>query len=804
MAKKNTDINSLSGDIAPKDFVKNKLSIEQIKKRFSKLLKNIASLSKKQKIVLCIVAVLIVSIGVLPWIFRGKKQQQENLVLQQEKPILQEEDIEITDELLQSLPKVATKLSKVDNQDLNSLIQKANLLYSHGDKVEALNVFDRIAIFSQSLANYNLGVMQAKQQDYQNALKSFEYSINAGEDISLSAFNAAMSAKYMGDEKLFSYYLTLANNQLPKESKRPFYSYLYTLVNFYNQNYFAALSSIKHPTSKLYIPQSSDIAAKTFLIFNDNENAIRALEMQEDSKKDYKNLGLLYARVGDFDKAKSYLSRYYRKHQEDFEALMAMQIVSLKTHQFYDAATYLDKIASNDALVQELNTIYPIKVVLQQKAFDVDLAQRDFLNDGLSPNYFFTDQILFYFAPFKVFDIQGALHVLRESGIFSAFNITAAEDRLFESQTIAQINQDIAQALIAIYRSDLRKALKILKQAAIKNPNHSILHYDLGLVYAQMQDIDNAYKHFVKSYYLDTKNLDAGLFAVLCAKYTDKDAERIKRDMTQDFEQVVGDGEKRNFFIAFLNYLNGGYSDGMQWVDVAKQKLPIYYALKAVLGMHAKNYQNAYDGFVELDTIYQDDLVAKTFRNIFYNTNTSVKQNALKLYNMIKQKKINLQTIYYGPALARNLYAYIGFVTGSLKLQEDALQERITASSEKPNGVLQALALINIYQHKFHEAYSIYDTLINELGENDTRTQFLAAVALIGTGDYDNAALLLQLSKMGAESSFETKYVLGLLYQQAGNFKAAASHYAMIAAKPFVSGFFDFEIDVQKILDMQK
>ncbi|RDU74515.1 hypothetical protein CQA57_00225 [Helicobacter anseris] len=807
MAKETQEISSFNGDNVSQQTSNKKISLQKLQEIFFLYLEKFKQLQKKQKIfILCgFGAFIVILLLVLVFVFSGKKQKVSHKVeIQQEKQTT-EEDIEITAEFLHSLPKVETSLSKIDDKNINALIQKANVLYDSGNKIEALNIFDKVATFSQALANYNLGVLQIKQKDYSNALKSFEKSLNSGENVSLSALNAAISARYMGDEKLYLHYLKLATNKLPEENQKPFYSYLYALVNFYNQNYFAALSSITNPITDSYIPMSAEIAAKTFLVFDDNKNAILALENQYDEKKDYKNLSLLYARIGEYDKAKSYLTRYLQNNQKDFEATMALQILYLKTYDFYQASNFLDQLSNDKAVMQKVNDIYPIKVVLQKRLFDVELAQRDFATNSLKGNHYIADRILFYFAPFKVFNVAETLDILRESGIFSNYNVTASEGKLVESKTIAQINKDIAQSLVAIYKNNLRQALKILKKAANSNPNHAILHYDLGLVYAQMDDLENAYKHFVKAYYLDSNNVESGLYAILASRFLDKDTQRMQKDITQDFDHIgANDPIKRKFLLSFFSYLNQSIADDMDWIEQARDKLPIYYALKGAFGIQTKNFSDTYQAFEKLDMLYHDDLIIKTIKNLAQGIDANFKQNALKLYNMIAKDPLNLERVYNGPALARQLYAYIGFITGSLKIQEDHLKEKLTASLQSPNGILQALALINLYQHKFDQAYAIYDTLINNLGESDTRTKFLSAVALIGTGNYDNAALLLQLSKMDAETNFETKFVLGMLYQQAGNFKAAASHYAMIAGKKFASSFFDFEIDTQKILDSKK
>lgn len=48
--------------------------------------------------------------------------------------------------------------SKIDD-----MIQKANLLYEKGNRLEALKIYENIATFNESLSNYNLGVSQMRR-----------------------------------------------------------------------------------------------------------------------------------------------------------------------------------------------------------------------------------------------------------------------------------------------------------------------------------------------------------------------------------------------------------------------------------------------------------------------------------------------------------------------------------------------------------------------------------------------------------------------------------------------------------------
>ncbi|MDE5591336.1 MAG: hypothetical protein K2I63_00025, partial [Helicobacter sp.] len=58
----------------------------------------------------------------------------------------------------------------------------------------------------------------------------------------------------------------------------------------------------------------------------------------------------------------------------------------------------------------------------------------------------------------------------------------------------------------------------------------------------------------------------------------------------------------------------------------------------------------------------------------------------------------------------------------------------------------------------------------------------------------DNAAALLQLSKLEAPTNYETRLANGLLFLQEKNFHAAASQFSIIGDVQQQSDYFDFKI----------
>ena len=81
---------------------------------------------------------------------------------------------------------------KFEMTKIDGMIQKANALYLRGEMEQALKIYEQIAVYSESLSNYNLGVAQMNQRHYQNALQAFKKAIESGENQTVAAINAAV------------------------------------------------------------------------------------------------------------------------------------------------------------------------------------------------------------------------------------------------------------------------------------------------------------------------------------------------------------------------------------------------------------------------------------------------------------------------------------------------------------------------------------------------------------------------------------------------------------------------------------
>lgn len=752
-------------------------------------------------VVVVILFVLLVAL-LLVWIFMGdsKKEEEDN----ETPPVVSHKIVEPSPILS------GQKRPEIDDTELGNMIKKANILYLQGDKIEALNLFENIAIYSQSIANYNLGVIKIKENDYQKALSSFDSAIATGEDISVSAFNAAYSAYMLNNMDLYEYYLGISSNYLYNTANQPLYSYLYGLLHFYRGFYFESLSPFLNPSSQSYAKENKRLASEVFLVFGDEYNALAQLKQVAD-KDDNFAIALLHARLGEYTQAKQYLYEYMSSYPNDQQSLMALQLIELKNGNYNESASILDKLNTEEE--NEVFKMYPIKAKLSDGLFDINLAQESFWNRKFEHDKMLGYKILFYYAPFLVFDAKKALEII-EDGNLNAYssNIESAKSILQDGQKVSQINRQIAQDLRNLaLNQDIREIIASMQNSLKTYPNHSVLHYNVGLLYAQMNDFDNAYLHFIRSYHLDSNNTIAAIFALISAELTYRDTTRLSNSISNDLAEInFADKIEGQFLLSLFRYTSDTPQQGsLDWFDdMQKQSIyerkPIYYALNAVYGINAGNEAQVISAFENLKKIYAKDVVANTMYELAKRFRVNLKDVSLQMNSIYKEKNLDMRSIYYGPSFARELYIYVGFVTGSLRHIQEELEAKLIVERRTSNGILQALALSNIYSNDFEKAFAIYNSLLDDLKEDDSQTRFYAAIAAMGANRHENAVALLQLAKMESATNFEARYALGLLYQEGKNMKAAIQNYKKLTSSKFESEFFDFEIDTSDLLDTDK
>ncbi|WP_107788966.1 tetratricopeptide repeat protein [Campylobacter concisus] len=673
---------------------------------------------------------------------------------------------------------------------IDEMINKANQLYERGNKFEALKIYENVAVYNQSLSNYNLGVSQMKQERCDEAIVSFNKAITDRENTAVSAINAAVCSLELNNTKNFSYYIGLADSFLQYENNSPLYSYYYALINYYKGNYYEALQALSHPNTADYKNEYAYLSAKILSLLGDDERAIAKLESQKAFKADF-TLAQLYARLGKYDKARDYLTKASKNTPNIDLIKMTEALIDLKTADYGDAAAFIKDVYDYNASLP--SKIYKIKTILKPDLFDVSLAQAHFSDDMFfdrTRRY----ETLFYFAPYKVFDAKQSIEQIRKGGV-SVFldDTSAANDYLSQSAAASKVNAKLSEAIAKALSYRLKEANKEFEELASTYPNHSILQYNLALSYAQLGNFSLAAKHFIASYHQDVNNHLAGIFGAICLD--------INRNLNPKLIEEIGENLENdkslkpvNLYASLLSLVSGNQSAMIRWLEEPKEQTMLNLAFDIIIAKVTNNDELMAKKADELLKILPNDIIANILNFISKNKEQNVKEYAKAIQIHFNGKQLDSNAFYHGADIIKKQYIKLLQISGLLTRERDKLRAELKNAPKNIN-LIQTLAYIDIFTNDFEESYKLYNQAIDEFKVNDASTLFLASVAATGTGKVSNAIALLELTKLNDASAIENRIALGLMYQQIDNIKAALIQYSKIGNVEYESEFYDFEID---------
>ncbi|EAH5039643.1 tetratricopeptide repeat protein [Campylobacter coli] len=680
-----------------------------------------------------------------------------------------------------------------DMTRVDGMIQKANALYLKGEVEQALKVYEQIAVYNESLSNYNLGVSQMNEGKFDEAFDSFKKAIANGENQSVAAINAAVCALKLNDKEKFKYYIDLAQVYLPKEGKSKLYDYYLALINYYKGYYPEALQMLQRVNSEPYTDVAKYLSAKIYAKMDFDAKSVQQLNTQGSFEPSL-SLGLLYARMGEYDKAKIALNTAMKIERDFNQSLSALTLVDIKTGDFQDMLLRLQDTYRNDEDKYKILDRYKIKVRLNKELFNIAIAQRNFSNDILKKQ---KDQfdLLFYFAPYQVFDSKQASLYIKKANITNFVDDSSdGQSYLARSQALSSTNVKISNIINDALNQKLRLANKEFQALLEDYPEHSILQYNLALTYAQMQNYELAYKHFSSSYHLNPKNYLAGAFAMFCGKLSDNDTTKLYHEILDNI--AVDSNFKANMQKNMLFLANGDYISMLPYLDENGQKTPLNLIFETIIAKN-NNLNNQVDvRIAKLRSELPQDIVANILYFNSLNSNLNIKEYAQNAQIHFKNLQVDYRSVFGGSNIARELYVNLMHIAGLLNLERQKFKTLINTSKVKDEGMIQTLAYLDIFAQQYEESYALYNTLIDEYGAKDSRTLFLASVAAVGANNPNSAIALLQLSKLTDKNNKESKVALGLLYQEVGNYEAAMTQYRTLP-NDFKSEFFTFDIKNQ-------
>ena len=699
------------------------------------------------------------------------------------------EDVNTT-QIVDKLNKKNSNLNQFSPSNLDNMIKKANLLYERGNKKEALDIYKRISTFNEGISYYNIGVAKLKEKNYQGALDSFSKAIKNGEQRCVSSINAAVSALELGKSDLFEYYIDLAYTYLPMESNSPLYSYYIGLINYYKNYYYESLATLQHPSSKYYTYEQDYLASKILASLNMNMKAISILE-DKSKNEDALTLGLLYARLGEFDAAQNYLNKAKSHSGNPLKVKAALALVENKLGNLQNSANIMNELYKK--YEENATKVYPIKTTLKNSLFDVNLAQSDF-----NKELFFDDKrtygLLFYFAPFKVFNAKQTIDYIRKGSINVFIDeIGPALSYLKNSSTISKVNISISSGIKKALDYHTEQANQIFLNMIKTYPKHSILHYNLALTYAQMSNFAKAYKHFATSYHLDNNNYLAGAFAIMTGKLIHKDIKKLQEDVK---DSISNDKalKKTNLYMSLIHLTEKNQLSLTRWLEEKKDNTPLNLVFDTIIAQKTFNEKEYRQKSAILKSILPKDIMANILDFNVKNNKNDIKTYAKAIQIEFQKLDLNYNAFYYGPRIVKESYVKLLQIGGLLYHERTKLIKKGELEKNDIAAIIQTMAYVDIYTHNFEEAYVLYNKLIDDLEKNDSQTIFLAAVASVGARHIDNAVALLELSKLTDPKNLEARYGLGLLYQEIKNWEGATIQYGKIGNSDFKSKYFSFKV----------
>jgi len=736
--------------------------------------------SKKKAIIFIGIALLLLTI-IIVLVLSLTSKDEEDISM----------DIGFLDEKLSSDEKIVVEPSKLEN-----MIAKANYLYLNGSKEKALSLYATIAQYSEAISQYNLGVAQLKNEQYEMALKTFSKAIRNDEKRCVSAINAAVCSLHLKDQESFRYYIDLAYAHLPYEINSPLYSYYYTLISYYNQDYLSAMNALKNFTSDEYPNIQKDLNAKINALYGNDYAAIEVMEKDFGDLDDF-SLGLLYARVGDFILAVDHLDEAIVKNIQPVKAQLALGLINIKLGHLQKAARQINNIT--DMYPNEVYTHYPIRVKLHDSLFNTQKAQYRYRHTTLNAKNTIYQKI-FAFSPYKIFNANQTISYIRKGNAnIYIDNIKAAKEYLSNSSSSSNVNIGITKAIKKALQLKIREANEEFQTLVKIQPKHSVLQYNLALTYAQMGNLKKAHEHFLRSYYLDAKNYLSGIYAIMCGQLINIDNPKLK-SIISDSINYQDESEERDLYKTLLFISDNNYISAVDWLDRDYKQRPLYLVLDILISLKLDKPEVAKRASTTLTILLPQEILPHLLYIDSHFSKEKPKKYARKVLNYLKKQTFEYTDLYYGPYITRYLYIQETLITGHLYYLRNQLKQKLETTPDNTYEIESSLALASLFDKQFEESYTLYNHLIDELKVRDSYTLFLGAVASTAAEHHENAIALLELSKLKNKNLYESRFALALLYLEIKNNEGAVIQLSKIDKEDFRSKFFDFEINSDELL----
>lgn len=256
-----------------------------------------------------------------------------------------------------------------------------------------------------------------------------------------------------------------------------------------------------------------------------------------------------------------------------------------------------------------------------------------------------------------------------------------ADEYLKASRTLSKANLNLSKAIAVALDYNLREANSQLLNITKLYTNHSILHYNLALTYAQLGNFSESYKHFITSYHLDPKNHLSGVFAIVTSTMINKENKKLIAEVIENLDQD-GAIEDRDMYHAIIQLTLGNKGALLDWLENDKSKNVLNIAFGSIAGYLIGKNDTSDKKTEQLKAMLPNDILVNILNFTSKFDKNNIKEYAKDIQYNFFNNKLNKESLYGGANIIRVSFTKLLQISGLLNVQRDSIKRDLELTND--------------------------------------------------------------------------------------------------------------------------
>jgi len=598
------------------------------------------------------------------------------------------------------------------------LIGNINSLYANNDSNNQLNQEQKV---SKNISYFNLAMIEATDKKYLMAIDYLK-QINTSNNILFFKTQFFSSLfQYLEYNRIHVFQSELLKIKKDLENVKDLYKNE-ELINIY----MSILIELKKSKINLSFKKEINTLQNIITINNSNEakRKISILFVYQNKIKeaikfysntidyDKKVLAILYILNKNFVKAKEtllYLDK--KKLSPKFNYIKLFTLI--QTNDKQAILDFLLKNKKNLKKILSFSNQYPITLKEKKDFYDFRKRKRDFLDFRKTHNPIFVDFLLAK-APF--------LHNKNYKYIAVKDVYNGINTKKIKNKDIGLLINDQLKVL-SKKNIDPYKKLQLFKKFETLGEPDGYYYYNLGILYAQVKNYQQAYNNFYKSFFMNPKIELAGTYLSIIGKF--------KLKLNEDFFSLVSE---------ILNKKQNSDNSARLIFNFFFQSTISPYIIKK------NNYFMFVENYIYFLKTHNSQYLQLTLRN---NTDNTSKIMYLIYKNIYKNNFDFISFIQDNIEIKKDLYSFSPTVIGQLYIKllficrfQNKIKD-LDFLSNKNTNFLRLYSFLKVLNKQYEEAKSLFVFLNKNYNIKDVDFFYNELITYINLNDKKKVNLLI-------------------------------------------------------------